>query len=128
MALTISQALRAFEIFRPKPDRAATDSDAAPATVEVVYDVLKAAVERLKDEVTAVKHELLAARTDGHKALDQILELHAAHKWLTKTQAEKLPPILRQGETVEAEAVLAAQQRAMVRKSAAGGHVYFPVE
>jgi len=106
LALTISEALRAFEIFRPKPDLAAADG----ITVEPVWEMLKLATEHLKAEnehlkaeLTTVKHELNSSRAADRKEFDRLVQLFAAHIWLSKSSAEKLQ------EGAETEAVLSPE-------------------
>jgi hypothetical protein len=58
-----------------------------------------------------IDQELHAARAKFEKELDCLLELLAARRRLCETQARKPDAVLQQGETAEADAVLAALQR-----------------
>jgi hypothetical protein len=65
----------------------------------------------MKSEMAMIKGELQAAQDNFHKELDRLLELLAARQRLIEAQFGKLPPALEQGETAEAQAVLAALER-----------------
>lgn len=80
MALTIFQALHAFEESRPKPEPAA-DSIAA----ETVWEMLKVATEKLMSEVATVKHELHSTYATDRKDFERLVEQCAVHLWLSKS-------------------------------------------
>jgi hypothetical protein len=101
---------------RPKRDNnAAHDNAVALARVEAVCEFLRAEAERMKGEMAMIKEEVQAAHDNFHKELDRLLELLVARQRLIDAQLGKLPPVLEQGETAEAQAVLAALERAESR-------------
>jgi hypothetical protein len=53
-----------------------------------------------------------AAYDNFHRELDRLLALLAARRHLIDDQLGKLPPVMERGETAEAQAVLAALERA----------------
>jgi ribosomal protein L29 len=92
LALTISEALRATKTFTPEPDR----REAAPAsiTAESVWEMLKIAtahlkaeIEQLRAELTAVRQELHSGSADDREEFDRVVQSVAAH---VKGQVEKL--------------------------------------
>lgn len=63
-------------------------------------------------KMATIKQELQAAHEKFHQELDQLLELLAAQRRLVREKAGKPAAVLQQGETAEAQAVLAALRRA----------------
>jgi len=67
-------------------------------TAEAVCEIIKESTERLKAEIvehlkaelTAVKDELHTGRAEGHKELDRVIQLVAAHMWLINCAVNKL--------------------------------------
>jgi hypothetical protein len=67
-------------------------------TAEEVREIIKVSTERLKAEIvkhlkaelTAVKDELHTGRAEGHKELDRVIQLVAAHMWLINCAVKKL--------------------------------------
>jgi len=67
-------------------------------TAEEVCKIIKVSTERLKAEIvehlkaelTAVKDELHTGRAKGHKELDRVIQLVAAHMWLINCAVNKL--------------------------------------
>ena len=94
-----------------RDNNAAHDNAVALARVEAVCELLRAEAERMKSEMAMIKGELQAAQDNFHKELDRLLELLAARQRLIEAQLGKLPSALEQGETAEAQAVLAALER-----------------
>jgi len=110
--LKAAEILQVFGELQQKQDKAALyGNTAVPAPVEAVYDLLKAAAERLKAELALIKQELRAARDDDRKELNRLLDLHAAQERLTEGRAKNSTLLLAQGEMAEAQAVLGAQRR-----------------
>jgi len=62
--------------------------------------------------MATIKQELQATHDKFHQELDQLLELLAAQQRLVARKAGKSAAVLQQGETAEAQAVLAALRRA----------------
>jgi len=99
-----------------KPAKPAATATSLPS-VETAYDVLKAAAERLMADLALLKHEIQADREETRKDRDHFrdflrtqrrrLENHA----LVESHPAKALPSFQCGSLVEAEAVLAAQQR-----------------
>src|SRR5665213_1064482 len=109
-----SEMLRVFGEPRSRTKRdnnAAHDNAVALARVEAVCELVRAEAERMKSEMAMIKGELQAAQDNFHKELDRLLELLAARQRLIEAQLGKLPSALEQGETAEAQAVLAALER-----------------
>lgn len=75
--------------------------------------------EHLRGWIVRIDQELHAAREKFDKELDRLLELLAARQRPGKSEARKSGPVLQQGETAEALAVLAAQLRLRSRTSIA---------
>ena len=77
-------------------------------TADEVCEIIKVSTERLKTEIvehlkaelTAVKDQLHTGRAEGHKELDRVIQLVAAHMWLINCAVKKnLAPGAQQGET-----------------------------
>jgi hypothetical protein len=61
--------------------------------------------------MATIKQELQAAHDKFYQELDQLLELLAAQQRLVGRKTGKSESVLQQGETAEAQAVLAALKR-----------------
>jgi hypothetical protein len=61
--------------------------------------------------MATIKQELQAAHDKFHHELDQLLELLAAQQRLVGRKAGKSASLLQQGETADAQTVLAALKR-----------------
>jgi hypothetical protein len=135
-----SEMLRVFGEPKPKlGDGAGRGTVAALARLEATCELLKAEGERLKAELAAVKEELRDSRADARKERDRLLDLLAAQQKVLgnrvgesnqapqrseitelpqRTEMTELPhrsqmtELPQRSEMSEAEAVLAARQRA----------------
>jgi uncharacterized small protein (DUF1192 family) len=111
------EMVRVFGEPKPKPDKAAAVGDTcAVARVEAFCNMLKAEVRRLKAELASIKQELRDTRDDARRERDLLLDLLAA---LVESHVRKPLSVLQRGETGEALAVLAAQQRRESHNSSA---------
>ncbi len=61
--------------------------------------------------MATIMQQLRATPDKFHKELERLLALLAAQRRLVDSQAMKSMQVLQQGETAEAQIVLAAQQR-----------------
>lgn len=117
-----SEMLRVFGEPKPWSKKGAGDGTiAALARLEATCELLRAECERLKAELAAVKEELRNSRADARTERDRLLDLLSAHQRAPESkvggstlvpQRSELSELPHRSEMTEAEAVLAAQQRA----------------
>lgn len=107
-----SEMLRVFGEPKTTPDKSTSAVDVlALGRVESICDALRASTEYLMGEIATIKQQLQAERDDARKLRDRLLEFLAAQKRLLEAPTGNVTETLQRGETAEAQAVFAAQQR-----------------
>jgi transposase-like protein len=111
--IAASEMLRVFGEPKSRSSKGAgRESTAALARLDAMCELLKAEGERLKLELASVKEDLRDARADARKERDQLLALLADQQKVPERRAGTARSFPQPSEMTEAEAVLAAQQRA----------------